>query len=44
MVGAVLDYLRPAWCRHTFVRERIGGVWYFVCECGYRVPILAREN
>ncbi|HXU06241.1 MAG TPA: hypothetical protein VN903_35040 [Polyangia bacterium] len=39
-MSAMLDYLRPAWCRHRFVREHIDGVWYFVCDCGYRVPIL----
>jgi hypothetical protein len=41
---ALVEALRPAWCRHPdMVRERIGGVWYFVCVCGHRTPVLRRD-
>lgn len=31
-------------CYHPdLVRERVGGVWHFVCpDCGYSVPVLRK--
>jgi hypothetical protein len=42
--GALWRHLSFGLCRHRDLRRvKEGGVWYFVCQCGYRVPMLERS-
>lgn len=44
-LAAAWSILRRAWCRHAACRtEHRGGVWYFVCDCGYRTPVIRRDR
>ena len=43
VLAACYARLRRLWCRHgELVRVHVDGVWYFVCDCGYRRPVMRR--
>ena len=42
---ALVRRVRCIFCHHPdVVREHVDGVWYVVCECGYRVPLIRRDK
>lgn len=40
---AICRHMLHGLCRHRdMTRVHVDGVWFFVCSCGYRVPIVRR--
>jgi len=43
-IAAAWSLIRRAWCSHDgALLEKSAGVWYFVCDCGHRSPVMRRD-